>query len=68
VTTLISNHHGIYIVNDLETYSLCTVPMFQSKRAYHDPENGSSEYKNEGLHLRHLQNCFRGEENGTPCP
>ena len=21
-----------------------------------------------GLHPRHLQNCFRGKENGTPCP
>lgn len=21
-----------------------------------------------GLHPRHLQNCFRGKENGIPCP
>jgi hypothetical protein len=53
------NHHGIYIVNDLENYSLCNVPRLQSKREYYDPENEFfSEYINEGVTPKTLVELF----------
>jgi len=35
--------------------------MFQSKRAYHDPENGFSEYKNEGGYIQDTCRTVLGE-------